>query len=159
MVTSGQLGVDSNGTVPDSCYEQALLCFQAIEAVLEEAEMTPSNIVRLNAFVTERKTLPPQAERAEIVSWHYIYTASTLLIVGGFTRPEFKVEVECAAVARPFTVAKPCLWVLDQPKNLAQRYVDLSLAAIIDADGERCNVGDKSNNNEFAWSSERSIAY
>ena len=45
------------------------------------------------------------------------------------------------------------------PKNLAQRYVDLSLAAIIDAGGKRCNVSDRSNNNEFAWSSERSIAY
>ena len=39
LVTSGQLGIDSHGTVPDSCYEQALLCFQAIKAVLEEAEM------------------------------------------------------------------------------------------------------------------------
>ena len=37
--------------------------------------------------------------------------------------------------------------------------MDLSLAAIIDAGGKRCNVSDRSNNNEFAWSSERSIAY
>ena len=44
LVTSGQLGIDSHGTVPDSCYEQALLCFQAIKAVLEEAEMNPSTI-------------------------------------------------------------------------------------------------------------------
>lgn len=45
------------------------------------------------------------------------------------------------------------------PKNLAQRYVDLSLVAIIDAGGKRCNVTEKRKNNEFAWSSERSIAY
>ena len=98
LVTSGQLGIDSHGTVPDSCYEQALLCFQAIKAVLEEAEMTPSNIVRLNAFVTEREDFAAYMKARD----RFVATpppASTLLIVSGFTRPEFKVEVECTAVA------------------------------------------------------------
>ena len=98
LVTSGQLGVDSHGTVPDSCYEQALLCFQAIKAVLEEAEMTPSNIVRLKAVVTEREAFAAYMKARD----RFVATpppASTLLIVSGFTRPEFKVEVECTAVA------------------------------------------------------------
>ena len=98
LVTSGQLGIDSHGTVPDSCYEQALLCFQAIKAVLEEAEMTPSNIVRLNAFVTEREDFAAYMKARDL----FVAApppASTLLIVSGFTRPEFKVEVECTAVA------------------------------------------------------------
>ena len=98
LVTSGQLGIDSHGTVPDSCYEQALLCFQAIKAVLEEAEMTPSNIVRLNAFVTKREDFAAYMKaRDRIVATPP--PASTLLIVSGFPRPEFKVEVEGTAVA------------------------------------------------------------
>ena len=98
LVTSGQLGIDSHGTVPESCYDQALLCFQAITAVLEEAKMTASNIVRLNAFVTEREDFPAYMKARD----RFVATpppASTLLIVSGFTRPEFKVEVECAAIA------------------------------------------------------------
>ena len=98
LVTSGQLGIDSNGTVPDSCYEQTLLCFKAIKAVLEEAEMTASNIVRLNAFITEREDFAAYMKARD----RFVATpppASTLLIVSGFTRPEFKVEVECTAVA------------------------------------------------------------
>ena len=98
LVSSGQVGIDSHGTVPDSCYEQALLCFQAIKAVLEEAEMTPSNIVRLNAFVTEREDFAAYMKARD----RFVATpppASTVLIVSGFTRPEFKVEVECTAVA------------------------------------------------------------
>ena len=98
LVTSGQLGIDSNGTVPDSCYEQTLLCFKAIKAVLEEAEMTASNIVRLNAFITEREDFAAYMKARD----RFVAApppASTLLIVSGFTRPEFKVEVECTAVA------------------------------------------------------------
>ena len=98
LVTSGQLGVDTEGIVPNSCYEQALLCFQAIKAILEEAEMTARNIVRLNAFVTEREDFAAYMDARD----SFVATpppASTLLIVSGFTRPEFKVEVECTAVA------------------------------------------------------------
>ncbi len=98
LVTSGQLGIDFHGIVPESCYDQALLCFQAITAVLEEAEMTASNIVRLNAFVTEREDFAAYMKARD----RFVATpppASTLLIVSGFTRPEFKVEVECTAIA------------------------------------------------------------
>ncbi len=98
LLTSGQLGIHSDGTVPDSCYEQTLLCFQAINAILSEADMTASNIVRLNAFVTRREDFAAymQARDEFVVAPP---PASTLLIVSGFTRPEFKVEVECTAVA------------------------------------------------------------
>ncbi len=55
--------------------------------------------MRINAFVTEREALKAYME----VRDRYVASpppASTLMIVSGFARPEFKVEVEVIAAAR-----------------------------------------------------------
>ena len=96
VVCSGQLGIASDGCVPDDAGEQAALCFQNIAAILGEGGMTLANIVRINAFVTDRAHLRPyMAVRDRIVG--DLPPASTLMIVSGFARPEFKVEVEVIA--------------------------------------------------------------
>jgi enamine deaminase RidA (YjgF/YER057c/UK114 family) len=51
---SGQLGIAADGTVPETAKEQADLCFANIAAILGEAGMTLTNIVRVNAYVTDR---------------------------------------------------------------------------------------------------------
>ena len=60
--------------------------------------MGPQDVVRINAFVTDRSHMP--AYMAARDAWLKDVTrlpASTLVIVSGFTRPEFKVEVEVTA--------------------------------------------------------------
>jgi enamine deaminase RidA (YjgF/YER057c/UK114 family) len=95
---SGQLGVAPDGTVPDDVRAQADLCFSNIAAILGEAGMTLADIVRINAYVTDRAHMKGymEARDAHVGSPP---PASTLMIVSGFTLPAFKVEIEVVAAA------------------------------------------------------------
>lgn len=93
---SGQLGITKDDAIPEGAGEQTRLCFANIEAILAEAGMGLSNIVRINAFVTDREHLAPYMEVRNALFSHPA-PASTLMIVSGFARPEFKVEIEAIA--------------------------------------------------------------
>jgi enamine deaminase RidA (YjgF/YER057c/UK114 family) len=96
ILASGQLGITPNDHVPEEAGAQAELCFRAIGEILREGNMDYADIVRINAFVTDRAFLKPYME----VRDRFVATpppASTLMIVSGFARPEFKVEVEVIA--------------------------------------------------------------
>ncbi len=96
LVTSGQLGVGPDDIVPEDPEAQCVLCFENLRAILAEAEMGFSDVIRFNAFVTDREYFPIyDAVRSRYVAGDAF--ASTLVIVAGFTRPEFKVEVEVTA--------------------------------------------------------------
>jgi 2-iminobutanoate/2-iminopropanoate deaminase len=96
LLASGQLGVRPDDTVPDDIDGQAVLCFENIKAILTEAGMTFADVVRFNAFMTDRAHFPIYgAVRSRYVQGDAF--ASTLLVVSGFTRPEFKIEVEATA--------------------------------------------------------------
>ncbi len=100
LFTSGQLAISKGGAIPESALEQARLCFHNVREILAQAAMTPADVVRIGAFVTDRAHFAEyMAARDEFVEG--AAPASTLLIVGGFTRPEFKVEVEVLAFAAP----------------------------------------------------------
>lgn len=93
---SGQLGIEPNDAIPADTGAQARLCFAGIEAILADAGMTLDNIVRINAYVTGREHLKPyMAVRDELFSEPA--PASTLMIVSGFARDEFTVEIEAIA--------------------------------------------------------------
>lgn len=96
LVTSGQLGIAPDDSIPPDVTGQAELCFEAIKAILEEAGMTFADVIRISGFVTKREDFAPYMAVRDR------YTAepkpvSTLIIVSGFTRPEFLVEVEVTA--------------------------------------------------------------
>ena len=96
MFCSGQLGVLPDEKCPDTVEQQAEVCFQNIRAILAEAGLGLSDIVRLNAYVTSREHMKGYMS----VRDRYVTDpppASTLMIVAGFTRPEFLVEVEAIA--------------------------------------------------------------
>lgn len=98
LVTSGQLGIAPDGSVPDDVEAQAELCFKAIGAILADAGMTFADVIRFNAFVTDRAFFPVYGRvRARYVAGDAF--ASTLIVVSGFTRPEMKIEVEVTAAA------------------------------------------------------------
>ncbi|MEM6489406.1 MAG: RidA family protein [Pseudomonadota bacterium] len=102
VVTSGQLGIDPGGAVPQGARAQADLWFAACGAILAAGGMTAADTIRINAFVTDRAHMPGymaarDAWLAEVPE--DALPASTLVIVSGFTRPEFLVEVEVTAAA------------------------------------------------------------
>ncbi|WP_313904115.1 RidA family protein [Rhizobium laguerreae] len=96
LVTSGQLGIGLDDTVPSDITAQAELCFKAIKTILEEAEMSFADVIRISGFVTRREDFPAYMA----VRDRYTLDpkpVSTLLVIGGFTRPEFLVEIEVTA--------------------------------------------------------------
>ena len=98
VVTSGQLALGRDGSVPDGALAQARLCLANCAAILAEAGMGPGDVIRLNAFVTDRAHMAGfMAARDEWLAGVTRLPASTLVIVTGFTRPEFLVEVEVTA--------------------------------------------------------------
>jgi 2-iminobutanoate/2-iminopropanoate deaminase len=97
---SGQLGIDREGAIPGDVESQARLCFRAIGAILGEASMSFADLVRLNAYVASAHDLSGYMKvRDEFVS--NPPPASTLMVVQGFARPEFKIEIEAVAARAP----------------------------------------------------------
>ncbi|TVQ58503.1 MAG: RidA family protein [Rhodobacteraceae bacterium] len=98
LAISGQLGVGADDVAPEGAEAQAALCFANIAAILEAAGMTPRDLIRLNAYVTAREHLAGyMAARDAFCAALDPPPASTLMIVSGFARPEFVVEVEALA--------------------------------------------------------------
>ncbi|MCF3934178.1 RidA family protein [Acuticoccus sp. M5D2P5] len=96
LVLSGQLGIGPDDAIPDGAEAQAALCFRNIDAILAEAGGDARSIVRINAFVSGREHLAGYMAARD----RYVADpppASTLMIVGGFTREAFVVEVEVLA--------------------------------------------------------------
>jgi len=98
VFTSGQLGIGADESIPAGCEAQADRCFANIAAILAEDRMRLSDIIRLNAYVTDREYMQDYMRSRDR---HFPGTppASTLMIVKGFTRPEFLVEIEAIAAA------------------------------------------------------------
>jgi 2-iminobutanoate/2-iminopropanoate deaminase len=100
LFASGQLGITREKHVPEDAAGQAELCFRAIGEILKSAGMGFADIVRINAFVTDRAHLKDYMA----VRDRYVADpppASTLMIVSGFAQEVYKVEVEVVAAAPP----------------------------------------------------------
>jgi enamine deaminase RidA (YjgF/YER057c/UK114 family) len=98
LFASGQLGITKDKHVPEDAGGQAELCFEAIGAILASAGMGFRDIIRINAYVTDRAWLKDyMAVRDRFVADPP--PASTLMIVSGFAAEIYKVEIEVIAAA------------------------------------------------------------
>jgi len=98
LFCSGQLSITRDDQIPQTAEEQTELCFDNIAAVLKSGGMGLADIVRINAYVTDRAHLPGyMTVRDRLFSDPP--PASTLMIVSGFAREIFKVEIEVIAAA------------------------------------------------------------
>jgi 2-iminobutanoate/2-iminopropanoate deaminase len=95
---SGQLGVTADEQIPADCEAQADLCFANMAAILAEDRMTLANVFKLNAYVTAREHMQGYM-RSRDRQFPGTPPASTLMIVTGFVRAEFFVEIEAVAAA------------------------------------------------------------
>ena len=96
VLCSGQLGITKDATVPADAAGQTEICLDNIAAVLAEAGLGLGDVVKLNAYVTGREHLAGYMAARNKRFTHPL-PASTLVIVSGFARPEFVVEVEAIA--------------------------------------------------------------
>jgi enamine deaminase RidA (YjgF/YER057c/UK114 family) len=100
LLVSGQVGVDHrDGRLAEGGFDAQ--CRQAIanvEAVLASADMTLSDIVKVNIFLTRREDIPRLREvRAERLA---VAPAVTMILVAGLHDPEWLVEIEAVAAAK-----------------------------------------------------------
>ena len=98
VLCSGQVAIGPDDRIPEDVAGQTELCFNNIAAVLAEAGLTLKDIMRINAYVTDRAHMKGYMESRD-AHVGVPPPASTLMIVSGFTRPEFKVEIEVIAAA------------------------------------------------------------
>lgn len=96
---SGQLGIGPDAQVPEDVAAQTELCFNNIRSILAAAGMGLQDVVRVNAYVTDRAHMQAYMSVRDGF-FPQPAPASTLMIVTGFTREEFKVEVEAVAAKR-----------------------------------------------------------
>lgn len=96
IFTSGQLAVTKDDNIPMGTSAQAELCFDNIESILSDGGMGLADVVRINAYVTGREHMAPYMAVRD-ARFGSPAPASTLMIVCGFTREEFSVEIEVVA--------------------------------------------------------------
>ncbi len=99
IVTSGQLGLQKDGVTPKGAQAQAAVCFGNIDAILQDAGAAVADVIKLTSYVTDRAHMAGyMAARDAWLGDVAEPPASTLVIVSGFTRPEFVVEIEVMAM-------------------------------------------------------------
>lgn len=92
-VTSGQIGVDQNGKLPESLEMQITNTFHNIRTVLNAEQLGAHNIIKVNIWATEK------------IDWDFMYTEWSQLFgdeypamtIGYITElgwPEIKIEIE-----------------------------------------------------------------
>lgn len=92
-VTSGQIGADQNGKIPDSLGEQTKNTFVNIKKLLNSEELTSEHIIKVNIWATQK------------IDWEYLYEewgklfgsdypAMTVGYISELGLPEIKIEIE-----------------------------------------------------------------
>jgi enamine deaminase RidA (YjgF/YER057c/UK114 family) len=100
--TSGQLGLAADGRIPEAAFDQSQICFANIAAILAEAGMAATDVFHISAYVTDRAHMAGYMQARDAFLSGVAddgLPSSTLIIVSGFTRPDFKVEIEVWAAA------------------------------------------------------------
>ncbi len=96
LYVSGQLGVAPDGSVPEDFAGQAHQAFRNLMAILEEAGMAASDLVRVNTYLTDSADVGGYREiRDNHLGGHE--AASTMIVVSALAQPTFRIEVEAVA--------------------------------------------------------------
>jgi len=100
LVSSGQLGMLKDGTIPEDTEQQIEAAFDNVEAVLRAAGMTMSDVVKMTTFITDPRYRDAfRAVRAKRVG--NPPPSSTRIVVTSLSMPEMKVEIEIIAAKVP----------------------------------------------------------
>ena len=93
---SGQVGTNADGTIADGLEAQIHRVWQNTLAVLEEADMAVTDIVKVNTLLMDRAHLTMMRNiRDSYLGDHP--AASTLFVVAGLAHPDWLIEMETIA--------------------------------------------------------------
>ena len=97
LVIAGQVGIRPDGSLAEGLEAQMVQAWQNLLAVVAEAGMKPTDLVKVTAFATVHGSIMlHRAVRDRMLGDHA--AARTYLEVAGLARPEFLFEVEGEAV-------------------------------------------------------------
>ena len=97
LFLSGQIGVAPDGTTPRSFEDQCRQAMDNVEALLEDADMSLTHILRVTYYLTDARDLPALT-RIRQERWRAEEPpAVTTLVVAGLANPELRVEIEVTA--------------------------------------------------------------
>jgi enamine deaminase RidA (YjgF/YER057c/UK114 family) len=97
LFVAGQIGIRADGTTPADFEEQCDVVWQNIKAIVEDAGMKLTDIVKLTVLLTDRANLSKLAEvRKRYLGDHK--PAATGFVVAGLVRPEWQIEVDAIAL-------------------------------------------------------------
>ena len=97
LCLSRQVGIASDGSVPEGAEAQCALAWRNLQAQLRAAGMEIENLVKITTIVRDPADVAKvRAGRAAVLDTH---RAAGTLIIGGLSNPAWKVEVEGIAVA------------------------------------------------------------
>jgi len=101
VFVSGTTGYDYvSMAMPDDVAEQTRNIFGTLEAVLEEAGSSLSQVVRAQYFVTDRSYCEPVLTVCGEV-FSEIRPSAGIYVIAGLLKPEMKVEIEVTARLTP----------------------------------------------------------
>lgn len=93
---SGQIAIATDGSVPNGIEAQTRLVFENITNILQSADMTLQDLVRLNIYIVNPDDMAGfRTVRDEFVG--SVKCASTMVVVAGLAKPEFLLEIEAMA--------------------------------------------------------------
>jgi len=96
LLTSGTPGLATDGNLPKDISAQAELAWKHINRMLELANMTVADIVKVTQYLTRAEDIPAYGKvRARFLG--DVRPASMLLVISQLVQPEFLVEVEIVA--------------------------------------------------------------
>lgn len=96
LYVSGQLGIAPDGSVPEDFAGQADRAFRNVLAILEEAGMSASDLVRVNTYLTDKADIGGYREiRDRHLGGHE--AASTMIVISALAQPQFRIEIEAVA--------------------------------------------------------------
>lgn len=98
LYVAGQVGVDASGQAATDFETQARQAWTNLLDVLAKAGMRVQDLIKVTAFLTNAGDYAAYTKlRGEFLAGHK--PTSTLLVVAGLARPEWKFEVEAVAFA------------------------------------------------------------
>jgi enamine deaminase RidA (YjgF/YER057c/UK114 family) len=96
LFVSGQVGMDSDGTVPDDAASQLVLALRNVLEHVKAAGFEPRDVVKLTTYcVSEVDRDTRRRALDDALGEHF--TASTLVFVPRLVAPEYLVEIEAWA--------------------------------------------------------------
>jgi len=96
VFVSGQVGMTAEGQILDGIEAQAAQAVANLNAVLDEAGLSPADLAKLTIYLTDPADVEPFMGAAG-ASLPQPPPATTLLVVNGLASPELRVEIEAVA--------------------------------------------------------------